>query len=69
LHKTQQSKEQQLSKLEQKETARMQLMRNRIVVETFWHPDVEKNRTCIRLNHVSNLQKLYHSCKISECVV
>ena len=39
-----------------------QLMRNRILIETFGHPDVEENRTLIRLNHARKLNKLCESC-------
>ena len=30
---------------------RQQLVRNRILIETLWHPEVKKYRTLIRLNH------------------
>lgn len=33
----------------------MQLMRNGIVIEALWHPQVKKYRTFIRLNHISKL--------------
>jgi len=39
----------------------MRLVRNRILVETFWHPDVKENRTLIRLNHACKVNKVYES--------
>ena len=35
---------------------RAQLMRNSIIIETFWHPEVKENRTLIRLNHEAKLE-------------
>ena len=37
---------------------RVKLMRNRILIETLWHPEVKKYRTLIRLNHGNNLEKI-----------
>ena len=42
-----------------KKILRLQLMRNRILIETLWHPEVKKYRTLIRLNHATIYEFLF----------
>jgi hypothetical protein len=44
-------------------------MGNGIFVETFGHPEIEKNRTEIGLNHCSKLQKMNRNTLVQFCVL